>query len=286
MAKPTVRQQRLGSELRQLRQQAGVSAAEAGQVLDLKASMLFRIENGTRGVRSPDVVALLDKYGVTDPKKRAALVKLAREAKREDWFAAYNDVLSKSFRYYLSLESEATAIRSFEPLCVFGLLQTEVYARAVIADHHRADAFEKWMKVRMERQEILERSDAPVVHAILDESILRRPIGGREVLREQLQHLAGLAERPNITVQVLPHAVESGVVAIGGAFTSLEFTEQGGAAVFLEHVMGGDFLSEPDAIETYGVIFGRLQELALAPDASVEMITKTAKELGQDDRPS
>ncbi len=277
----TLRQRRLGRELRRLREQAGMTCEQAGEMLEFSASMISRIEGGSRRVRTPDLIALLDAYGLTDPVKREAVLRLAREAKQKDWFSDYADVLSAPYRDYLALESCAALIRTYQPQCVPGLLQTEPYARALLsAEYDDPDKVEKIVKVRLERQRILRRENPVELWAIVDAPVLRRTIGGVRVLRDQLHHLAAVAELPNVTVQVLPYDTEATVIVPCGSFVTLSFPEPGGCeGVFLENLAGNTYLESDEAVRAYAVAFDRIRDVALDPDASLEMIKKVAEEL-------
>jgi Domain of unknown function (DUF5753) len=185
------------------------------------------MELGRVSFKERDVVDLLEIYGVTDETERATLVALAREANSPGWWHKYGDVLPDWFQVYVGLEEAAALIRLYEVQFVPGLLQTADYARAVVRlgqPGASAAEIERRVSLRMSRQELLSKPDAPRLWAVVDEAALRRPIGGKEVMRAQLERLIEVTKEPNITLQVVPFS--SGChTAEGGAFTILRFPE-------------------------------------------------------------
>jgi transcriptional regulator with XRE-family HTH domain len=282
MKTPAVHQRRLGNELRRLRERAGLTGREVETAIEYSRSMLSRVETANRLIREVDLLALLKLYGVTDETERDRVVQLCRATKRRDWLVEYEDIFSPSFRDYLALEPEARLIRSYQPQFVSGLLQTEAYCRALIAANpDNQDTVDLRASVRMQRQEILRRADPPRYEAIIDESALRRPIEDRANLRGQLQHLVETASLPSVTIQILPY---DATVFAGGPFSVLRLPEPGSLdAVYLENLAGETFLDDEADLRSYGVVFERLQQAALDPNASVERIIQAAEELGADD---
>src|SRR6266705_6985119 len=182
---PTVRRMLVGSQLRRLRVQSGFSREEAGERIRASEWKIHRLENGQVGFKERDLVDLLDLYGVTDPVEVASLITLAREANQPGWWQHYGDVLASWFRAYVDLESAATLIRAYEGQLVPGLLQTEDYVRSVIrgAMEDTREEIEHRVALRMARQTLLERPDAPRLWVVLDEAALRRPVGGPKGMR-------------------------------------------------------------------------------------------------------
>ncbi len=276
---PTARGRRLRHELRRMREEAGLTHTEVAQRLEWSASKLSRIETGQSRVQTGDVRDLLDVYGVTDEATRDALVQLAREARRRGWWTRYTDVLGSGT--YVGLEAEASVIHTYESQFVPGLLQTEDYARAVIrAGQARPDpeALERRVAARMARQEILTRTDPPEIWAILDEPVVSRPVGGAEIMREQLRHIIELSTRPNttLTIQVLPLSVGAHP-GMNGPFVILEFQgPKDPPMVYLETATDGLYLEEPSDIERYTLRFSHLVARALGPDESRTMIADLA----------
>src|SRR5690606_38353095 len=225
---PTVRRILLGAQLRRLRERNGITREAAGWEIRASESKISRMELGRVGFKERDVSDLLTLYGVTDTEERTALLALARQANAPGWWHRYGDVLPHWFQSYLDLEAAATMIRTYEVQFVPGLLQTAGYARAVIRIGHsgaRAEEIERRVEVRMARQRVLHRENPPQLWAVIDEAVLRRPMGGHKVMREQVLHLLEATKMPNVRIQVVPfHA--GGHAAAGGAFTLLRFPEQ------------------------------------------------------------
>lgn len=281
MSERPVRQRRLGRELRRLRQRTTRTGEDAAVAVGLSKSMVSLFETGGRVPRESDLAALLDLYGATEGERNGTM-RLYEDAKRRDWLSDRADILSVSFRNYLALEPEAIMIRQYEPQYVPGLLQISAYARAMFsADPENVDRVDRLASVRLQRQQILLHDDPPQCEVVIDESALRRPVGGTAVLREQLLRLGEIAERPNIVVQIHPY---DSIVFAGGPFSVLRLPEPGGLdAVFLENLAAETFLDDEADIHSYRVGFRRLQQAALDPNTSVERIIQAAEELGADD---
>jgi len=206
---PTVPRRLLGAQLRRLREERGITLEDAGDVIRASGSKMSRLETGRVGFKDRDISDLLTFYEVTDDQQRGALLELAHNASAHGWWHDYSDVLPAWFEAYVGLEEAATSIRTYEIQFVPGLLQTEDYARAVtLLGHHGAPAAEIEQRVglRMARQALLAEPRPMHLWAVLDEAVLRRPAGRPGVMRRQLQHLLEAAERPNVTVQVIPFA--------------------------------------------------------------------------------
>src|SRR3984885_5119883 len=214
---PTVLRILLGSQLRRLREANGITREDAGYTIRASGSKISRMELGRVGFKERDVTDLLEMYGVADEAERDALVALAREANTPGWWHKYSDVLPDWFQVYVGLEEAASLIRIYELQFVPGLLQTPGYARAVVQLGQRGaprDEIEHRVSLRLERQRVLARRSPPRVWVVVDEAALRRPIGGPEVMRGQIERLIEAGKEPNITVQVMPfrfggHAAES-----------------------------------------------------------------------------
>jgi transcriptional regulator with XRE-family HTH domain len=203
---PTVHRRRLRSELRRAREAAGFSQRDVAKAMDWSLSKLLRIETGSVTITTNDLKVLLAHYGITDPTRVEGLLDLARSSRERSWWSVYREVASPEYLAYLGFESSASLIRNFEPLIVPGLLQTDEYAREVITavegpDPARVDAL---VDLRVRRQELLTRPEPPGLHFILDEAVVRRVVGGPDLMRGQLRHLKELAARPNITVRIVP----------------------------------------------------------------------------------
>ncbi|MET7393121.1 helix-turn-helix transcriptional regulator [Dactylosporangium sp. NPDC005572] len=275
---PTLRRRQLGMELRRLREAAHVTIDQVAETLECSGSKISRIETGQTGVTPRDVRDMLDIYGV-DPEYADQLLKIAREARQKGWWQLYGDVLTGA---YVGLEAAADHIRSYEALVVPGLLQTEEYAQAMIHAARpdiSATEVEKRVRVRMGRQSLLTQDDPIDLWVVLDEAVLRRPVGGRAVMRRQLEHLSQSAAWPNVTLQVLPFSAGAHA-GMDGTFTMLLYDESAGQNfVFASNAAGGLFLEKDDELQRYGFIFDYLRANALRPDESVSMIEKLTKEL-------
>jgi len=277
---PVIRRTRLGSELRRLREQAGLTCEAVGRQLECSGTRVSRLETGRISVRPGDVRELLDLYGVAG-REVGDLVQLAREVRRKGWWHAYSRVVPPWFGSYLGLESEAAGLRDFQPLSVPALLQTEEYARVVLRaapDAGPGDPAARRVALRMRRQAILARPSAPGLCVVIGEGALRAQTGGTAIMRAQLARLAGLAGRPAITLQVLP--LRSGADADPvPPFTILDFRDGADRpVVYLEHLTGGVFLDGQDDIARYDAAFGQLCARALAPAESAALIARLARD--------
>ena len=195
---PTALRIALGAQLRRLREASQITTDEAGQAIRATHSKISRLERGRSGAKQRDVADLLSLYGVTDETEREGLLTLARQANTPGWWQQYNDILPKWFELYVGLEKAASIIRTYEVQFVHGLLQTRDYARAVILianAHARVEEIDRRVSLRMKRQQLLTQPDAPELWAVLDEASLRRPLGGRTVMRAQLEHLPARTTR-------------------------------------------------------------------------------------------
>lgn len=209
---PTVLRMVLGKRLQHLREKAGLTYEEAGHALDVTHATVRRMEKAEVGLRIPYVEKLLHTYGVTRQEEIDGFVSLAREANQPGWWHRYRDVLPDWFSAFVSLESESHVIRAYEPHYVPGLLQTPAYARAVLRaglPHAPEDEIERQVALRMERQAILTREDPPLLWVVLDETVLRRPIGGGEVMSEQIDRLLEAAALPRVRLQIMPFSAGS-----------------------------------------------------------------------------
>ncbi|GAA2423477.1 helix-turn-helix transcriptional regulator [Streptomyces macrosporus] len=206
---PTVLRVVIGKRLRDLRQRAGLTFEKAGAALDVTHATIRRMERAEVGLKIPYVEKLLRTYGVTDQAEIDGFLALAREANRPGWWHRYRDVLPEWFSAFVSLESESHVVRAYEPHYVPGLLQTEDYARAVLRagrPHAPEEEIERGVALRRERQRILTREEPPLLWVVMDETVLRRPIGGPEVMREQISRLIEACSMPTVRLQVMPFA--------------------------------------------------------------------------------
>jgi transcriptional regulator with XRE-family HTH domain len=267
---PTALRILLGAQLRRLREAQGITLEEAGKVIRASGSKLSRLETGRVSFKDRDIADLLTFYGVTDEQQRDALRELARSANARGWWHDYSDVLPSWFEAYVGLEEAATSIRAYEIQFVPGLLQTEDYARAVtLLGHHGAPAEEidQRVRLRMARQALLAEPGPVHLWAVLDEAVLRRPAGRPGVMRRQLQHLLEAADRPNVTIQVVPFRAGAHAAA-GGAFSILRFAERDlPDVVYLEQLTSALYLDKRETVDHYTAVMERLC-LEAAPAAS------------------
>jgi transcriptional regulator with XRE-family HTH domain len=281
-AGPTVTRMLLGAQLRRLREAKGISREEAGYVIRGSESKISRMELGRVGFKERDVMDLLTLYGVADEHERVEMLGLTRDANTPGWWHRYSDLLPTWFQSYLGLEAAAALIRTYEVQFVPGLLQTEAYARAVILlGHGRADdeEIERRVALRIERQKILTRADPPQLWVVVDEAALRRPIGGPEVMRAQIEALIVASKQPRIRLQVIPFDV-GGHAAAGGAFTILRFPEQDlPDVVYIEQLTSAFYLDKLEDVDQYAAAMGRLFVEAAPPDRSIEILDRLLLEL-------
>ncbi|MFF3917089.1 helix-turn-helix domain-containing protein [Streptomyces sp. NPDC001852] len=279
-----VQRLRLRTELRKARNRVGLTQREVATKMYWSPSKLIRIEAGEVAISVNDLKALLSEYGVTDRRKVEELLQLARSSRKMP-FTEYRDVLSKEFLSFLALESSASIIRGFHFFVVPGLFQTEEYMRAMAAGTGQAtspERLDRLVEARLARQEILEGDDGPELFLIMDESVIRRQIGGPKVMRSQLERLADLSEHPRITIQVLPFGVGAHR-GLMGPFTHFEFREEGMPdSVYLENPRGESYSSnDPEVTGQYLEIFWGLEDQALRDDIGT-FLRSMAADVGDD----
>jgi Domain of unknown function (DUF5753) len=228
-----------------------------------------------------DVEDLLSLYGITDEQVRAGVLALARQANAAGWWSRYGDVLADWFEAYLGLEAAASVIRTFELQFVHGLFQTEDYARAVTRLGFRAapaEEIERRVSLRLKRQGLLTRPEPPQVWSIMDEGALRRPVGGRAVMRAQLNRLIEVGELRHVTVQVVPFG-RGGHAAAGGSFSVLRFGESDMPdVVYIEHLTSALYLDKHEDVEHYMEVVNHLSTEALPPADTTRFLAKIIQE--------
>ncbi|MEU1497062.1 helix-turn-helix transcriptional regulator [Streptomyces sp. NPDC005732] len=265
----------LGSHLRRLREARGITREAAGYSIRASESKISRMELGRVSFKTRDVEDLLTLYGITDEAERTSLVSLAKEANVAGWWHSYSDVLPSWFPTYVGLEGAAHQIRSYEVQFVHGLLQTEAYAHAVVARGMKgasAADVERRVALRLERQKYLVSEKAPEFHIVLDEAALRRPYGDREVMREQLQHLIEVSERPNVRLQVMPFSF-GGHSGESGSFTILSFPESDlSDVVYLEQLTSALYLDKREDVTQYESALKQLQQDSPGPSESRDLL--------------
>ncbi len=242
---PTLRARWLGQRLRQARETARLTLREAGDYLQRDPSTVSRFEAGLVPVRVPDVLALLNLYGVDDRASRTALERLSRDVWTKGWWDRYAGVVADWFLDYPWLEAQSVEIRSFDPLVLPGLCQTEEYARHIIRakdPQAPADQVNRFVEFRLRRQRVLDAEPPPRLLVILDEAVLCRTVGGPAVMGGQLRHLVSLAERPTVDLRVLPfragaHACHEGafrLFTMSDPYPQVAYAETPGSSVYLE----------------------------------------------------
>lgn len=279
---PIVRRMQLGARLRHLREARGLTREQAGWAIRGSESKISRMELGRVGFKERDVTDLLMLYGVDDAQEHERLLAVTREANAPGWWHPYNDLLPAWFQAYLGLEEAATYIRTYEVQFIPGLLQTAEYARAVIMlGHGQADVSEldRRVELRMARTRLLARPDAPRLWAVLDEAVLRRPIGGLEVLRAQVASLLEHCDNPNIQLQVIPF-FSGGHAAAGGAFTILRFPLQDlPDTVYIEHLTSAIYLDKREDVDRYAAAATKLFIEAEPPDRTPAILHDVLRDL-------
>ncbi|WP_232534042.1 helix-turn-helix transcriptional regulator [Plantactinospora sp. KBS50] len=283
---PTVKRRRLALTLRQLRERAGLSAAEAARAVEHDTSWLSRIETAEVRPHPNDVRALLALYGV-DESQAEAVVAVARQARQRGWWQQYSNVLPDWFVTYLGMESEASAIRSYQCQTVPGLLQTEGYARAAIRGAPvpvPEEEIERQVALRIERQAVLAAEDHPTLRVILDEGAVRRLVGGPQVMREQLDRLVRESSRPRIRIQLLPFSAGTG---FDGSFVMLDFPPlpepypdpAESRLVYVDTLAGALYLEGPTQVSAYSAAFEQLAAAALATRQTRDRLREMARDL-------
>ena len=273
---PTLRRRELGSLLRRLRSERGLSIEDVAERAMFSATKLSRLETGRVGASPRDIRDLCLVYGITDRAERERLMALAREGKQRAWWQQYD----LPYASYVGLEAEAASISDYNSDIVPGLLQVEGYARAILEsgdpplDHA---AMQQRTDARVRRQALLTHDDAPLFHYIVDESALHRPIGGPGVMRAQLARIIDAARLPKVTFQIVPLDVGAHPGLMSN-FVILEFDKpEVNNVVYVEGAVGNIYLESAADLERYRRIFFRLQAIALDPEGSAAKIARIAE---------
>jgi transcriptional regulator with XRE-family HTH domain len=279
---PTVRRRRLAAELRGIRESKGKSGEVVAAALRWSPSKISRYERARTGLRPREVERLLDYYQITGP-RRALLLELAEDASQKGWWEEFGDSLSEDYQQFIGLEHEATSMAIWHVDVVTGLLQTEAYAKHIIGSYSRVEPVAPGMigrlvRVRMQRQQVLDR-DGLQLSVVLDESVLKRRVGNESVMYEQLQRLVQEADRPNLTLQILPLDVQHTV--FGESFVIFGFEVDSDAmlqdVVSTEHLRSGFSLEGERETYLHRIAFQMLAEASLDPVASRALILETAE---------
>jgi Domain of unknown function (DUF5753)/Helix-turn-helix domain len=279
---PTVRRMLVGAQLRRLRTELGLSRADASEAIRASEWKIHRLENGQVRFKRRDLVDLLRRYEVTDPDEVEELLAMAADANNPGWWQHYGDLLPSWFRAYVDLEAAAGLIRTYEGQLIPGLLQTDDYMRALVRGAHLENSGEevgRRVRLRMARQMLLTREQAPRLWAVVDEAALRRPVGGREVMRGQLERLLEASKLPNVTLQILPFTAGAHP-AMGSSFSILRFPDQElPDVVYLEHLTNAVYLDKRPEVERYLNVMELLCDESDPPARTEEFINKVLSEL-------
>jgi hypothetical protein len=280
---PTVKRRRLAAELRRHREAASLTIDEVAERLEWSTAKISRIENARVSVLPRDVKFLLGTYGLSaQDEVWDVLLTLARESRQRGWWQQYGEAVPDWFEVFVGLEAEAATAFGYDAEFVPGILQTEKYARAI----HRAQLFnaseeeiERLVRVRMARQELLTSDDAPQLWLVMNEAVVRRVVGGRDVMREQLKRLIDASRLPNMTLQVVPFSAGAHP-AMDGSFELLGFPEPlDPQIVYVEYHTGALYLEKPAEVGRYRLMFDHLRASALPVDASRNLMARAAEEL-------
>jgi transcriptional regulator with XRE-family HTH domain len=283
----TVPRRQLGRYLRDLRNRQHMTVKTAAEQLEWSEAKIWRIETGQTSLRSHDVELICRIYGAPSDLTEA-LMGLAKETRAKGWWHAYGDVIPENFDLYLGLEEAASQISWYEPELVPGLLQTGDYARAITTadDGIESAEVERRVQLRIERQALIRRATAPLeLRVVLNESILRRPVGGREVMAAQLDALADSASLPNVSRRVVPFSAGRHHGIMTGPFEILRFSVNGDGqdseppTVYVDGFTGDLYLDKPAEVERYSRAFEAIWSAALDETTSATLIRASAKDL-------
>ncbi|MFJ2193142.1 helix-turn-helix domain-containing protein [Kitasatospora sp. NPDC087861] len=279
---PTVRRRTLGTALTELRESAGLQQKDAASALGCSASKVSRIEQGKGLIKQMELRTLLELYGVSDESKVAGLLDLARRAAETGWWeqTEYESIMPQGLGVYVGLENDARTVRAWELGWVPGLLQHEDYAAAVLAGGKPAppETVRRLLEIREKRQgRLLAAEDSLELWAIMDESVLMRPIGDSRVMAAQIKHLQIMAERPNVTLQILP--LSKGMnPGLRGSFSILEFAPNESPIIYVESPAGNTFLERDHQIMNFRHDYSRLTAGAMDPPETMDRLRKAAEE--------
>ncbi|MEV0592301.1 helix-turn-helix transcriptional regulator [Nonomuraea cavernae] len=268
LGSPTVLRILLGTQLRRLRTRRGISREDAGYAIRASHAKISRLELGQVSFKERDVADLLTLYGVIDEEERAPLIELARQANAQGWWHKYSDLLPSWFEVYIGLEGAASSVRTYENQFVPGLLQAPGYARAVIKLAHwaaPAEEIDRRVTLRTIRQKRLTGDSALTLWAVIDEAVVRRALGGPQVMREQIEHLLEMTTLRNVTVQIMSFE-RGGHAAAGGPFSILRFPERDlPDVVYMEQLTSALYLDKPAESDRYTQVMDRLSIQAESP---------------------
>ncbi|MFI2434324.1 helix-turn-helix domain-containing protein [Streptomyces sp. NPDC018693] len=276
---PTVRRRRLGMELRKLREAKKMTAEQVAARLLVSQSKISRLENGRRSISQRDVRDLCEVYEVEDKKLVDSLMQMAKDSRQQGWWHTFGDV---PYSVYIGLETDAESLRVYEPQIITGLLQTQPYAHAIVrggAPETPEEEIQKRVEVRLRRQGRVTDEKEPLrLWVVMDEAALRRVVGSRQVMREQLERVLELSQLPHVTVQVLPF--DAGAhPGLNGQYSILEFSDASDSSVvYIEGVTSDLYLEKAPEVQKYTVMYEHLRAQALNVEQSRRLIENAAKE--------
>jgi transcriptional regulator with XRE-family HTH domain len=278
---PTARRMILGSQLRRLREEAGITRQQAGYNIRGSESKISRLELGRVGFKERDVTDLLTMYGVDDPTERQTFLDMVKQSNEPGWWRRFGETMPNWFTDLVGLEEAAARIQIWEPIYVSGLLQIEPYARAIFS-HGRPEMaderVDQLVALRMRRQKMFSRPDAPRVWMVLDQSVLYRPIGGIKVLKQQIEYLLEMSALPHVSIQVLPY--ERSGLSAEHAFSLLRFGEPELPNIaYVEYLTGAHYIEKREEIEKYSRALDMLAVDAETPERSRAMLAKRRQEI-------
>ncbi|MBE1534380.1 helix-turn-helix domain-containing protein [Actinomadura algeriensis] len=275
----TLRSQWLGQQLRELRETKGLLIKDVAEYLQRDPGTVSRFETGFYPIRRPDLMALLDLYGVSSSRRRDALMTLSQDVWQKGWWDGYSRDVAGSLIDYVWLESRAAHIRSYAAIVVPGLLQTPDYAREVIRTNEPGatpDQIDRWLELRMNRQRILEGDKSPRFSAVLDESVLRRQVGDSTTMAKQLQHLVNYCNTPTVDIRVLSYSAGT-PTSTYGTFEIFEMPSPFPEVAYAETMAGAIYI-EPPASDRFVQTYDGHTSMAFGSDDSIELLSAIAEE--------
>jgi len=281
---PLVQRRRLRSELRSAREAKGLTQDQVAHEMDWSLSKIIRIEGASSSISANDLKALLSLYGITESERVDSLLTLAKAGRERSWWSAYRDVAPSLLLQLIEYESVASAIRQFETLFIPGILQTEEYARAVIQNYYDdegpgSDKLRALVELRVRREGLLNSEHSPSFNFMLDEAAVSRLVGGSSVMRSQLRRLIAVAEKPNVTVEIVPFS--AGLhPGMRGPFEIIEFVDPLDKDIVFVETPRGDIISDdPKETKSYRDAFDRLEKASLGPRDSLALLARIAEEM-------
>ena len=281
---PLVQRRRLRSELRSAREAKGLTQDQVAHEMDWSLSKIIRIEGASSSISANDLKALLSLYGITESERVDSLLALAKAGRERSWWSAYRDVAPSLLLQLIEYESVASAIRQFETLFIPGILQTEEYARAVIQNYYDdegpgSDKLRALVELRVRREGLLNSEHSPSFNFMLDEAAVSRLVGGSSVMRSQLRRLIAVAEKPNVTVEIVPFS--AGLhPGMKGPFEIIEFVDPLDKDIVFVETPRGDIISDdPKETKSYRDAFDRLEKASLGPRDSLALLARIAEEM-------